>query len=476
MKLLVSLASMLAAVAAFQIEVEPLVFLMAACNSARQTVTPQLMQEKMERTYTAPENLTGKNLKKFYNKKMVYWDQYYEYINMPLSCILGILYGAYSDYMGRKLPLLIGMASVAVDTAFHMLVLGPSVDLSLYFLLVDAFFTAFMGNFSLFMSACNAYMADTFPVKKTLSKRMVIVSVSFSAGALSGSSLTRAVVKHLSPIKVMLISQCCVSLAVLYALAVIKVKEPGKKSLLTDQGEEHPEIRQQKKFISPLHVFKNSIKSFADSVKIFLVPREGHRRCFLYLTILVAFLDQFVFGEEKSLIGTYTRLPPFNWKTEDYALYKTIRSINRKYFSKIFWMFFGLLVFKQFLKLTDTMIIVLSILSMGLCGLVVGLAQKSWQIYVSIPIGGLHGLLNPLTLTFISCLVNADEVGKAFAVNSIGGKLAGIAQNAILNNIYTATIVWWQGFVWVLMAGISVVAALIILVIHFVAKREKIGA
>lgn len=51
------------------------------------------MQEKMERTYTAPENLTGKNLKKFYNKKMVYWDQYYEYINMPLSCILGILYG-----------------------------------------------------------------------------------------------------------------------------------------------------------------------------------------------------------------------------------------------------------------------------------------------------------------------------------------------------------------------------------------------
>lgn len=81
---------------------------------------------------------------------------------------------------------------------------------------------------------------------------MVIVSVSFSAGALSGSSLTRAVVKHLSPIKVMLISQCCVSLAVLYALAVIKVKEPGKKSLLTDQGEEHPEIRQQKKLYADL--------------------------------------------------------------------------------------------------------------------------------------------------------------------------------------------------------------------------------
>lgn len=468
MKFLAVLLSSLAFVSALQIQVEPLVFLMAACNSARQTVLPQLSQEKMERTYTAPDGLNGTALRKFYNKKMVRWDQYFDYVNMPVSSILGIFYGAYSDHMGRKLPMLIGMASVSVDTAFRMLVLGASTDFPLLFILIDAGLTAFMGNFFLFMSAINAYMADLFPVKKTLSKRMVIISVLFSCGSLAGSLLTKYLVKRVTPIMILLISQCCVFVAVLYAMAVVESRKPAKKSLLT---EEHPEAPREKKSLTPFGVLRSSAKSLSDSVKIFLVPREGHRRCFLYLSIIAAFLDQFVFGEEKSLIGTYTRLAPFNWDTSSYALYNTIRPI-----AQIFGMFFGLIVLKQFLKLSDTLLIILAILSMGLCALVIGLAQTSWLIYASIGAGCLHGLLNPLTLTFISCLVDADEIGKVFAIHSIAGKLAGIAQTAVLNNIYIITVVWWQGFVWILMAAISGFAALLFLFIHFIARKERIIA
>uniref|UniRef100_A0A0N5AT11 MFS domain-containing protein n=1 Tax=Syphacia muris TaxID=451379 RepID=A0A0N5AT11_9BILA len=493
-------------ISSWKIQVEPLVFILSACNAARQTVLPQLMQSKMEREYEAPANLNGTTLKKFYNKKMVKWDQYYDYVNMPLSSISGIFYGkiygsnvinfsgAYSDRMGRKICMLVGIASVAVDTAFRMLMLGSSTDLSLYFFLVDALVTAFMGNFHLFMSSCNAYMADIFPNKKMLSKRMVIMSAAFSAGALGGSLLTKFLIKHLSAIIILLISQCCVVLGFIYTLAVIEFRKPTKKSLLRAADEECQEcskIQKDKKFkyklvlgvkkfytlllyifrLRLIDTLKNSLKSLTDSVKIFIVERDGHRRCFLFLAFIAVFLDQCVFDEEKSLIGTYTRLPPFNWGTEDYALYKTIRPFNQ-----IVWILFGLLVLKQYMKLYDTMLIVLGIVSMGLCALVVGLAQSSWLIYASIPVGGLHGLLNPLTLSFISCLVNPDETGKAFAVNSIAGKLAGIAQTAVLNNIYIATVVWWQGFVWVLMAVISVFASLIILFIHIIARKEKIGA
>jgi MFS family permease len=107
-------------------------------------------------------------------------------------------------------------------------------------------------------------------------------------------------------------------------------------------------------------------------------------------------------------------------------------------------MLLGLVMFKSVLHLSDTLLITAAIFSMGLCTLVIGLARSSWLIYASLAPGALHGLLNPLTYTFISCLVTSDQVGKTYAINSIASKLAGIAQNAILQSIYTATVDWYQ--------------------------------
>ncbi|KAK5973020.1 hypothetical protein GCK32_020294 [Trichostrongylus colubriformis] len=68
------------------------------------------------------------------------------------------------------------------------------------------------------------------------------------------------------------------------------------------------------------------------------------------------------------------------------------------------------------------------------------------------------------------------RIGKAFAISSIAQKLAGFAQTAILQNIYIATLNWYQGFVWLVMGGICVVAVGIYGYVHIVAKREKIGS
>lgn len=464
MRIVAAAKSAFAYIIFLNIHVEPLIFAMSACKSARQVLMPALMQEKMERTYTPPENLTGTALEKFYNKQMVRWDQYYDYISIPLNCIISIFYGSYSDRRGRKIPMLFGMASLAVDTAFHMLVLGTETDFPLYFLLISASLTAFMGDFFLFMSAVNAYLADIFPVKKTLSKRMVIVSILFSLGALVGSLGTKHLVKVAYPMAVLAIVEGGIFLSVIFCLFVVKHVKPKSKSIARKEGSEEPRF-------TVLAIPKKSILSLVDSIKIFLLPREGHRRCFLSLSIIAAFLDKLVFGEEKALIGIYTRLSPFNWDTQEYATYNTIRPIVQ-----IAGMFFGLIVLKRFCRLRDTTLIILSILSIGSCVLVVGLAQSSWLIYVSLVLGSLHGLLNPLTYTFISCLVDPDEVGKAFAISSIAGNLAGISQTAILHTIYTETVDWYQGFVWLVMAGISAVSALIFIFIHFIAKKEEIGA
>lgn len=59
----------------------------------RGVLSPHLSEEKMKRTYLPPPSLHGKDLDKFYNKKMVIWDQNYSYVNLPIACIFGIIYG-----------------------------------------------------------------------------------------------------------------------------------------------------------------------------------------------------------------------------------------------------------------------------------------------------------------------------------------------------------------------------------------------
>ncbi|KAK6032519.1 hypothetical protein OSTOST_01303 [Ostertagia ostertagi] len=657
----------------------------------RSIVAPQMAEHKMMREYPAPPGLSDKDLKKFYNKKMVIWDNNYSYVNLPIACIVGIMYGeklsisGYSDCYGRKIPLLVGIASVLVENAsenfrkfikllsVRILIWSPSTDISLYWFYPTAIVTGLMGDFFLTMSCVNAYVADRFDDEKVLSTRMIVVSIMFSLGAFIASQSTKAILNGISSTALLVIvegelkvikllsvriliwspstdislywfyptaivtglmgdfflTMSCVNayvadrfddekvlstrmivVSIMFSLGafiasqstkailngisstallvivegllfatfiagilILSQSRPKKRLIDIDEQEEQREVQSA----SCLELTKLSFYSIYESMKIFVIPREGHRRLFLYLSFGANFLDQLSFGEEKSLIGTYTLLSPFNWTKDEYANYKSLRPIVREFrptrfphvleiqnascleltklsfysiyeSMKIFvipreghrrlflylsfganfldqlsfgeeksligtytllspfnWtkdeyanykslrpivqivgMFFGIFALKRWLKLRDTFIICLAIGTLAISLFMIGLAQASWLIFASLAPGSLHGLLNPLTYTFLSCLIGRDEKirftidefdrAKHFCISSIAQKLAGFAQTAILQNIYIATLSWYQGFVWLVMGGICVVAVGIYGFVHVVAKREKIGS
>lgn len=417
----------------------------------------------MKRVYPPPPHLTGKDLDKYYNKKMVIWENNYEYVNLPIACLAGIVYGEYSDYEGRKLPLLIGIVSVIFENAGKALIWAEETDLSLYYLYPTAAVCGLLGDFLLTMSCINAYLADAFPDKIKLSYRMVIVSIIFSFGSFIASRFTKYLVIWTSKIMVLCVVEVVLIVVFLLHWAILDNKKPEKSE------------ESDRDYINHTRSISTTIKlgflSVYESAKIFLVEREGHIRLFLYLCFAANFLDQFIYGEEKGLLGTYLRLPPFKWGTSQWANYRSWRPIVQ-----MTGMSIGMAVFKRLLHLRDTFIICIAIASMACCVIVIGLAQTSWMIYASLLPGSLHGLLNPMTYTFMACLVSPHEIGKAYAMSSIAQKLAGIMQALILQNIYIATVDWYQGFVWLLMGALSFVACGIYVAVHVVAKKEKVGS
>jgi hypothetical protein len=216
-----------------------------------------------------------------------------------------------------------------------------------------------------------------------------------------------------------------------------------------------------------LNVVIQGLLSVKESAYVFFRKRQGHLRLFLIAALLADFVDQMIFGEEKGLIGIYTRLPPFNWDTPQYAVFKTVRP-----FTIVLGTLTGLFLLKKIMRLRDTTVIIIGIISMSLYALMVGLAQSSWLLYTSLAPGCLHGLLNPLTYAFMARIVSADEAGKNFAVVSIVEQLAVVVQSVVFQSVYIATLNWYQGFVWMLLAGIGLLSAFSFSIIHFMAKRE----
>ncbi|GMT35124.1 hypothetical protein PFISCL1PPCAC_26421, partial [Pristionchus fissidentatus] len=404
----------------------------------------------------------------------VYWDQQYDYINTPVSVVMGVVYGSYSDKHGRKLPLLIGLVSVMISTTLKMLMYSEVTDWPLQWTYPMASFCGLFGDWSLTMTCVNSYLTDIFPDKKHLSFRMVVVSIIFSLGNFGGAQFTDLLLNVVDMITILGIALGLTALSFIYGVFVLRPTNPTHNVLreMEEEGDEtslQSQEEPQKETI--LETTKNAFLSLWHALRIFIVRRKDYRRFFLYMCFLANFLDQFVFGEEKSLLGTYTKLAPFNWGTHEWAQYKSLRPIVQ-----IIGMTIGLTLLKKVLKFRDTLCICLAIASMASCVLIIGLAQSSWMIYLSMIPEAFHGLLNPLTFTFMSCIVRPDEIGKAYAVSSIAQEIAKLAQTAILQNIYTATVDWYQGFVWLLMSVISGVAVGIYLIIHFMAKRRNVGS
>lgn len=89
----------------WQIRMEIIIMLISISDTARLivfiakfllfriVVTPTLMLEKVHRAYSVPENATSTD--KFYNKKIVLWDQNYTAVNVPLACFVTVIFGLF---------------------------------------------------------------------------------------------------------------------------------------------------------------------------------------------------------------------------------------------------------------------------------------------------------------------------------------------------------------------------------------------
>ncbi|CAD5226041.1 unnamed protein product [Bursaphelenchus okinawaensis] len=438
----------------YQIRMEIVILAISICDTARIVITPTLMDEKVRRVYEVPDVVDNStdSINKFFNQKIVLWDQNYNYVNLPLTIAATIFFGSFSDQNGRKIPMIFGLIGMLMGNMVYISVWWYKTDFALQWLFLAAVLNGITGGFRMVTSSVNAYLSDQFEIKTVLSIRMLITYTILNVGDLIGSQLTKLITHHFDELWAAFFMQIVNILILVYVIFVVKdINRPYHEYDL-------------------VKIAKDGVYSLWSSIKLVLRKRKGNFRLLLWLTFVCVLINRSAFNEEKDLIGVYTKLGPFHWTTEDFAVYKSYRP-----FVQILGLLIGLFVFKNWLKLKDTTVIILATLSMGLDSLLIGLAQSSTLIYISLVAGILHALTNPLIFTLYSCLVSPSETGRVFAVDSVIQNVSTLIKVVVLQNLYVATINWYQGFIWLLLSSMALISMSIMTVIHVLYNRDVDG-
>ena len=81
----------------WQITAEPVMFLLAAEYYLFSVVSPGMNYAKMLRVYVShiptSDLNDDKKIEEYINNRMVEWEQYYSYVNIPVTCFVGLFYG-----------------------------------------------------------------------------------------------------------------------------------------------------------------------------------------------------------------------------------------------------------------------------------------------------------------------------------------------------------------------------------------------
>lgn len=123
---------------------------------------------------------------------------------------------------------------------------------------------------------------------------------------------------------------------------------------------------------------------------------------------------------------------------------------------------------------THEVIAVLGFLSLITENLVFAFSSKSWMLYISAILGAPGPLTFSMIRTIVSHLTAPKEQGSVFAGLGTVESLCGMTSSVMLNSVYAHTLSWMKGFVFIVSALFYIIPIILLLILHFVNKREKV--
>lgn len=349
-----------------------------------------------------------------------------------------------SDNHGRKLPMVLSSLG-SLGTNLWLCAMSY-FDLPLQLLVASTFIGALFGNYTTFWGACFAYIVDQ---EKEYKHRIIRIAVlDFMLGVVTG--LTGLSSGYFIRELGFAWSYFIIAVVVLVNLAYIlfflsdPIKESSSQIVTMSCSESLKDL-----FYRTYMLFKNGS------------CKRRSLLCLLIFTLVVYFFV--VFGITP-VFTLYELGPPLCWNEVYIGYGSALGSIS--FLSS----FLGIWLFSYCLK--DIHIAYVGIFT-TMAGMMLTAFTRTTLMMFLVRISFFFAIM-PLSIlrSMLSKVVHSTEQGALFACIAFLETLGGVASTSAYNGIYSATVAWYPGFVFLLSAGLLVLPAVSLCMVKCIGWEE----
>ncbi|XP_072031978.1 lysosomal proton-coupled steroid conjugate and bile acid symporter SLC46A3-like isoform X2 [Amphiura filiformis] len=396
-----------------------------------------------EKKYQEMENIV--------QTKTSHWILYLQLFNAIPGAIMSLIFGASSDRLGRRVIMVIPVMGSIIN-GLVLIVSAYFIESDLRYLIIGALAMGCSGSFGTFYISVISYIADITDEESRTKRFGILESMVFIGGTV-GLLSAGLIVQYLGFAAVYLF------VVILYIIILIYVGFKLKESLPPLE-----ELKDGKD--KTLSCFTFLWQSIRCALTVFFKKRAGSNRKYLLLLQCMTVLGVLVFSGELDLTVLFTKHQPLSWNPSLLGIYLAVKNI-----CKGVVLIVGLPVYFHIRgkkePQRDIILAQLGIVS-GIAALVMISFAKTTAVMMIVPfVGSLAGLLGAVMGSIKTQLVLPTEFGAMFACTTFFDAMVSLLGSVLFNNLYPATLSFWPGFSFLVMAGLSCVSLVILTYVKY---------
>ncbi|XP_071078957.1 lysosomal proton-coupled steroid conjugate and bile acid symporter SLC46A3-like [Haliotis cracherodii] len=380
---------------------------------------------------------SGYSLQEEAQKLASQMNMYFSLVGCAFSLVSTILFGAYSDYFGRKMLFLLPLIGHLIDYILVTITIQWSLDIRIFFL--TAVLTGVCTS-EIFAIACSAFVADNTPPEGSRTVALLVTAITES---LTGATLSTGVGYYIQLQGFVLPSLTAAAILLLNILAVVFIL-PGKRKVAAASKLRKKKL-EERKILTPLKAVRNvfSFYFFEGTVKL---------RVMFSLALVAYFLHE-IAGKTGNIGTLWEMNYPFCWSPEMMGYYSTASSI------------FAEVIKLPLLKLfqccfNDRFIAIWSNIAYTGGIVLKAFAYDNFMMYGVAFISAFDLSVSTIIKSMVSSMAGADRQGAVFSSLAIANIITSITGTPMFSEIYKYTLDIFKGVTYLVSAGLQCTATI----------------
>ena len=374
---------------------------------------------------------------------------YYKILLNGPAILLGLFCGAWSDKIGRKLPVMFPCLGTILSTLIYMVsMIRP--EPTVIFILLGGLLNGIFGKSAVITMALHSYVSDTSSKENRTAKLGKLLAMNFFGfffGSLLAGFLLDLIGFNITFMLVVLLN----FFAFLLALFCMGEREVVNNNALEKGSDD------TNKEISRTN-FLFDFRNVQESLSVIFKPRQDNLRCYIIILFMTLIVQQTCKSGEVDVLLLFVEKSPLSWKKSTYAYL-----LATDYGCMGISVMVILPLLSCFCGVNDVIIILIGIAFKLLRTISLSLSDKTWMVFMSAVLGAPSSMMVGGAKSLISKSVSEDEMGKTFSLLSCCETVSNLIGSVVFTNIYAATFVYFEGMTFLVETFIFMLLLVVIL-------------